>query len=233
MYIDSLEAYVLSPIRTAIELDTEEQEELLAEVTAFRQFRERLEEINPITNTTSSRISSGKCRAATVRSAYYDTVLAVDHYESVYNEELVPNVTAEIGAEAAAVLDPNSSLDLTRPAKQLISVNTQASIETRLRTVEALRAEQESVSQSRSTINGLIRDLEANGRYSNYQSECEADMNKLAKQRQQHLSGRSRGYQLHKLCGYLYQEQPWQYPVLTSIARFGEVVIDNPEYGGR
>lgn len=93
----------------------DERAEVAAERDAFAAFAERVEACptpspssvasGSVPRAVTTRSDDAPDHAARLRRAYRETVMAVDHYDVVYDEPLVVNAAAELGPDAATVLD--------------------------------------------------------------------------------------------------------------------------------
>lgn len=226
LYINSMRNYVLDPIRTAVEAASADRSELDEERDAFLNFIHRVRELEPEPVTTDHQmpISNIKNRSNKVTEIYQETVLAVDHYDVVYDETLRENAVAELGTDAAEVLVSNTGVTFTPVAKELVLSRAQQRLEKRRKIAEDIIAEQESVSTHKKTVRDLLEDLTGTRVPKSYQEQFESEISSIFYQRQNHLH-KQNNKNGHELCRYLYGDQNWCYPVLTSIARLRETTV--------
>ncbi len=115
--------HVVAPVETARGLLQEECDQVAAEKRAFGRFEDRLADIDPEAFRISRGVNAPAARTvvrpaggggsdplATVREAYRATVMAVDHFEAVYDETLGEHVASELGRDiAVGVIGGDSS----------------------------------------------------------------------------------------------------------------------------
>lgn len=118
--------YVRSPLSMAKRVAERELAEVAAEREAFRQFGHRVASIEATTNRSALpprartvRYTAGTKRVERLRTAYQETVMAVDHYDDVYGEPLKVHAGAELSLEVATVFNENS--DFTTLDKKALS----------------------------------------------------------------------------------------------------------------
>jgi len=107
-YFESLRSYMLSPLPAALDSLRHEYEEIRAERCGFERFVGRLEEIEcerPKWTQVGGIDEPAGTRLETVREAYRETVMSVEHYEEVYDKTLCEDVAAEFGSEIALDMD--------------------------------------------------------------------------------------------------------------------------------
>ena len=225
LFIRSMWRHVLDPVRTAITITTAEQTELSAEQTAFENFIRRIRQIEPVPLTVKQRGNAEEMQrqATTARAAYRETMLAVDHYEREYGEPLLTNAAAELGADAAVVLDSDSNVLFTPPVKQLLVTSATQCFEDRKSVRGNIDAELESLESARQELYAVVKNLDGTSVPPWHHEQFDATLEDILQRRQQHLHTRSGCSDSHNLCAYLYEAQPWRYPVLTSLARLNNV----------
>ena len=229
--IDSLREYVLAPLSAATRLINQERTEVETERDGFKEFRERIISLDPVT-TPSNKQTTGRTLPTTsdqfdcVRSAYRETVMSTPHHEKTYTCQLVEDLAEEFGPEVAAGIRQSSSTQFTPVYKNILEAKTRNSINARNEFLDTLAEEAESVEDSRSGICQAINTLD---RTVIPEWHCESfseQLDRIGKQRQQTLQTRGSVSHLDEftLCTYLYNDQPWRYPVLTGLARLRETV---------
>lgn len=224
LFVESMWKHVLQPVRTAIGIAKGERTELTAEQTAFRAFIGEVQRIKPVPAVSERGIQvATQQRATAVRSAYRETVLDVDHYETVYGEPLLENVAAELGSEAAAVLRPDNGVVVTPQAKQVLLTAAEQCLERRETIGTNVEAEQESLESARSQLQCLLESLDGTVVPTWYDRQFESELEALIDSRQRHLHRPTASADNYELCAYLYADEPWQFPVLTAIARLRDV----------
>lgn len=105
-------AVSLDAIRRAPKLVAEERERLREEREAFSAFADRVERVPVATRADGCRSTGGSWMAGTrtrgglqsVHDAYRQSVMAVDHYETDYDESLEEHMATELSPELAATV---------------------------------------------------------------------------------------------------------------------------------
>jgi len=173
-------------------------------------------------------VSDTESRSDEARAVYEETVLAVEHYQTIYDESLVENATAELGTDAAEVLSADTGLNLTPVAKSLVINRAQQRVEARKSVLASIAAEQESLERHRERMRGLVDGLTGTVVPKWYQEQFETEIATVLSRRQEYLHRQRDGRDPHELCMYLYKERDWRYPVLTSVTRLCEATVANP-----
>lgn len=207
----------LDPIDAARERLDRERHELAAEAAAFGTFAECVEEVSP------DRPSAGTLRAplverqqsdaaARLREAYGETVIAVDHYDRVYDEPLAENVAAELGPDVADLFRPEVDVAFAPGFKEALLAAVETARSERTALLAALEAEQESLRTARRDLDAI-----ASGRGSD---DAVDRIDAVAADRQRHLHSHSLPNRIdaHDLCEYLYADLDATYPVLSAVA---------------
>jgi len=238
-------AFVLVVVATIVHLRhargacEDERDRLLAERRAFERFVRRVESIEAAepasttvpagaTATMSHTYDDGQLSA--VETAYRETVMSVDHYESDYDESLAENMAAELGADvASAVLDGQRFHPQLKMA--IMSKCTEA-YERRTKVLENIDDEAAAIGEAReeletvettierldrtSLLNKSFEELQADyGRLSDLEDDCES----LLAKRQDTVTSREpspepdEGHDFH---AYLYDPLDVSYPVLSA-----------------
>lgn len=231
LFINSMREYVLNPIRTAVAVASTDRSEILAERDAFVKFTRRVRELDPKAPTPRQQIpiSGTESQSDRVREIYKETVLAVDHYDIVYDESLCENAVAELGTNAAKVLVSDTGVKFTPVAKELLINKAQQGLEKRRNVAADIAAEQESLAANREVIRNLVEGLTGTVVPEWYQEEFDTEITAVLCQRQDHLHRRHNNADGHELCNYLYRDQCWSYPILTSIARLCETTLTSSQ----
>lgn len=220
--------YILEPVETALTVLDTEQTELSAEQRGLEAFLQRLHAIDPVEQSPAPvgarEQQSTADPVATLREAYADTVLDVDHYESVYDESLVENVSIEFGPDYAALFHTDTKVSFSPPLKQSLVAATEQAVDERESLDRAVRLERESVREYRNRLRGILDTLDSTVVPEWYRDTFEADVAALLDERQQQLHSSVHRFGTHDFCAYMYEEQLWTYPVLTSLARLQESV---------
>lgn len=108
-FLDTLRQHVLRPIITAERIVSRERTEVTAERDAFASFADRVTSLDPVPWRQEERLQRVLVNAdppneklERVRTAYRETVMSVDHYDTVYGEPMSEHVAAECGPDLAA-----------------------------------------------------------------------------------------------------------------------------------
>lgn len=220
--------HILEPIETALTVLDAEHTELAAEQDGLEDFLQRLRAVEPAEQP-SSPVGAPSRQAASdpveaLREAYTDTVLAVDHYESVYDESLVENVSIEFGPDYAALFHPETKVSFSPPLKRSLVAAVEQAVDERASLDRAVRVEQESILEYRCRLREVIDTLDSTVVPEWYRETFQNDVSRLLQERQEQLHSSVHRFEAHEFCGYMYEEQLWTYPVLTSLARLQESV---------
>jgi hypothetical protein len=224
---ESLRRHVLAPLETAESVLDEEYEEVDAERRAFEQFRGRIagvetaSEASPVPATRAPLHEDRSRAAERIRSAYRETVMAVDHYDDVYGESLVENVAAELSADIAAGLRRDGHLQFTPLFRRTLLSAVDAAIDQRETVCGELDNERESLTRSRDGLLVVLDELEGTCIPAETRADFTDALDQLAHQRQETLTSRTATPRTdgHDLCAYLYADCSWTYPVLTAVTR--------------
>lgn len=232
-FLDALHQYVRSPLYTASSSVRQEQDELAAERRAFADFAERLATLTvdrePVRQPTSTNLrvhTRPTDSIADVRAAYRETVMAVLHYDRVYDESLLEHVSGELGPELAQSITTERTLPLTASLRNALQLETQHAIQSRRAFNATLDAEHDSIERARGELLALVRELDSTTIPNWYRDAFVDRLDAIAADRQETLQERSPIPYLERdaLCAYLYAEHPWRYPVLTAVTRVRESV---------
>jgi len=238
-FIHSLQRYVFAPLSVASRLVDKERKEVYEEQEAFRMFRERLDNIEPAPSTPpdrtiqiASRVSIPD-RVDRVRTAYRETVLAMPHYDDVYDETLIEHYANEFGTVVADAIHPESSVPFNGAYKNTLKAKTTRAIRRRKDFLDSLDGESQSLESSRGDLSDVFAELDATTIIPKWHCESfKQQLDAVAQRRQQTIQDRDPIPRSddHHLCAYLYSNEPWVYPVLTAVARMREAVsLDYPK----
>lgn len=239
-FVHSLQEYVLAPLTTAARLVERERREVEAERDAFDAFRERLAGIDPEPATPPdrpTRLASGTSTTKTerVRAAYRETVLDTPHFEDAYGESLVEHLANEFGDAIADGVRDSSSVTLTAPYKQALAARTARAVREREDFLDTLAGEANSVENARADLSDAFDALDSTIVPEYHRESFAEQLDAVAARRQRTIQGRESvpHFDEHSLCTYLYDDEPWTYPVLTAVARTREAVSfdDSPNPG--
>jgi hypothetical protein len=219
--------HILEPIETALTVLDVEHTELAAEQDGLEEFLQRLRAVDPAEQPSSpvgARRQSASDPVETLRDAYADTVLAVDHYESVYDESLVENVAIEFGPDYAALFHPETNVGFSPPLKRSLAAAAQQAVDERAALDRAVQLEEKSIREYRSSLQEILDTLDSTVVPEWYRETFQNDITALLEKRQEQLHSSVHRFETHEFCAYMYGEQLWTYPVLTSLARLQESV---------
>lgn len=225
-------------VRRAHEECERERDRLLTERRAFERFARRVEAVEAV-EPTGSKVGGGTATMSSaydgdslssVVSAYRETVMGVDHFESDYDEAIRENMAAELGPDVAtAVLDgqvlhPQLKVAIVSKCREAHDHRTGVLRNIDDETAE-LGAAGEELRRVESSVERLDRDplLEKSfenlrgeyGTLSTLATDCEA----VVEDRQSTVAGRDpsaepdEGHDFH---AYLYEPLDVSYPVLSA-----------------
>ena len=226
----------------------DELRRLAAERDAFSEFGKRVSDIEAAEATAAAAApaSGGMVTATTtvadgrldsVRDAYRETVMDVEHFEEDYGEPLAENIAAEFGdGVAVAVVDGNQ---LTPQLKAALLQSSREASQQRASFISTLEAEAESLEAATTALEEIDAEREALADApmpSRSYEELVGNWHRLGQ-----LSDRcsslvsERQRRLHELSAalppgagelqeYLYEELPVSHPVLADSASVSEAV---------
>ncbi|AUG47106.1 hypothetical protein BVU17_06030 [Haloarcula taiwanensis] len=220
--------HILEPVETALTVLDEEHTELAAEQAGLEEFLQRLRALDPVEQPSSPVGPRSRQPAPdpvkALRDAYTDTVLAVDHYESVYDESLVENVAIEFGQDYAALFHPETNVGFSPPLKRSLVAAAEQAIDERTSLDRAVKIEQESIQEYHGSLQEIIETLDSTVVPEWYRETFQSDIAAILQDRQDQLHSSVHRFETHEFCTYMYEDQLWTYPVLTSLARLQESV---------
>nr|WP_248517943.1 hypothetical protein [Salinarchaeum laminariae] len=217
-----------------------ERDRLLEEYEAFTEFADRVEDLS-----ISTRSDGGRSREAfllaskqpagqlqSVRDAYRDTVMAVDHFDTDYDESLEAHLTAELSPEiASSVID---GTHLTATLRRSIVAGARNAVRDRHVVIERLADERTDLQAAADQLAAIAKRFERTDgdeltertfpdiqtrwqRLHEHQEECEA----LLARRQQQVSelssvGISNGRSPVAVSTYLFDDLDVDFPVLDA-----------------
>ncbi|MBV0925391.1 hypothetical protein KTS45_14385 [Halomicroarcula limicola] len=230
LFVDSLREYVLEPLIAAESMAAREHTELTAERDAFAALRERVEAVEPVQTVTTqspswSMSSSGSTACAEVRTAYRETVMTVDHYDEVYDEPLLQNVTAELSPDIGGALDPESGVQFSPQVKRLVLASVEDCVERRTALCEVVERELDALADQKRALIDLLDELDGCTIPEWYGESFDAELTAVMSARQRHLQHGLQQFEGTEFCSYLYGDEGWTHPVLTAVARLREAVV--------
>jgi hypothetical protein len=230
---------VTVPIETARDHLDEEITQLRAEQQAFERFAERVDAlaVHPPQSATTSAVtpiaeSSAAATTHDVWAAYHETVMALGHYDEVYDESLTTSLAQECGIEIATALGEETSL--TAPLQQHVYTAATQAAAKRAEVLEHLADERSTLETAHDTLATLAQQTAAQTDETNAADEAatappsletiETRCDQLATDRQHQLQSRSLSVHIdgHDTVTYLYQDTDWTYPVLAAVARLSD-----------
>lgn len=240
-----------APIQRAQEIAREEETELTAEIEAFETFRHRIEDVqahsasvDPAqTAVVADRRNADSAPHRTVCKAYRETVMDVPHYEHVYDESLVQNMAAEFEpgiAEAVA-----NELPFTPIVRTRLCSAARLSRTTREESRDVVRTELESLGdaytrlwevvdaiQSGATGTETDRNARTGGTPRRSIDDLLDRCQRVGADRQSLLQSQVQiALDDQPLSRYLYQDCPWEHPVLLVVATLADdlsAISDDP-----
>lgn len=223
--MDELRA-ALDRITTARDRVRRDRREVRAELRALERFADRVEAIEAGTDAPTAPAGVAALSRATpdtmgeVRDAYRSTVMAVDHYDEVYGEGLAENVAAELTPEIA---DAMTGAATTVPAgfKSAVRSAVDTTADCRRSHLRLLGEEAQSLAEAESVLGEVIDAVEDPTRS---RRAAVARLDAVAAGRQPEIHRRTGRASGHELCSYLYDEEPWTYPVLSAVATLRRTV---------
>jgi hypothetical protein len=164
-----------------------------------------------------------------VLNAYSETVMAVPHYSTEYDDSIYQSMAVEFGAPVVEYMNENNN-----PSDVILNKimrESRTALSRRERFIPLLHEEQDSLIQMESRINDVEeRILELKNRTDDYNEICPSNLDTLqsrcdtiACDRQSLIHDRLisslSGVDEESLLKYLYGERDFRYPVLSEIVR--------------
>lgn len=211
-----------------------------AEAEAFESFRGRLHRLEPAATanvgTGGSLVASSSSSGldpASVRAAYRETVMAMDHYERDYGESLIENVDVEFGATVRQLLAGGAPISPMQ--RGVIDTAVERALDERRQFKRALVAERKSLETVEVRLGDIERrlhqvrevpadDPERHSTLRELASRCQA----LAAERQRSVhegpAPKIAGIGEQTLTTFLYEDRDYQFPALVEITDVAERV---------
>lgn len=216
---------VVGPIDTARSAIVRERQEVVAEIDAYTAFRNRIRTIDvqaPTAGPPSVRVlDSGPATepSTQLRDAFRETVMAVEHYERIYDECLLEHVASEFSPEVVGWFRPETQVFNSQSKAALVQYSDQ-SITHRERYLTLLDDEGRQLSQARSRLTNLLSSAtDQIPLAADAPAIRELDRMALDRQAAVQVHRTSSAIDGHELHEYLYEAAPSEYPVLTAITR--------------
>lgn len=231
-YLHVFRRYVLGPLTAAETCVDRERTEIDAERRAFEAFAEAVRDVTSPPERSGrpsvqqTLVDPSNDVAAEIREAYRDTVMSVDHYDAEYGESLEENVLAEFGPDLAQLVRPGGGRSFSDAHRRTLTGRAEQAARERESFLDVLERERESLRSARRAIREIVESLDDTLIPGWYRREFESRVDRIATERQSTIQGRSSlsRFEPHSLCEYLYRDEPWTYPVLTSVARLRDSV---------
>ena len=221
----------LEPIVVARECARRERREVAVEIEAFDDFEacvEATEVVRAVAAptlgfpTSDGNVSSPSDEMKRVREAYRETVMAVDHYDHVYDESIESNLAAEFGPDIESGICDGGGAAFTPQFKRALLAACERNRIERRSFLAALDRELDSLQDAESTLYEVVTTISTSrGGDGEFRTRAvQGAVDSLVNARQELVHGRvSLGRaDGHDLCAYLYHDEPWTYPVLYVAA---------------
>jgi len=238
--------YAPEIIKEALSRIDIEQQQIEAEIEAFHSFDRNIKALSTTSSVERSpginTVCSTGCNSLKkVRTAYQDTVMAVSHYETEYNDTVTESLQAEFGVEIAVALTKTELFD-TQLKRALLSKVAEA-VQEREKLLSALAKERDSIIELQTSIVDISAEIDTlrlesaeqrefgaldayRSRLAVLKDQCEA----LVKTRQETIADHRRQMVLGSdgpdIQEYLYQNFEASYPVLSTLASLGGRTIE-------
>jgi hypothetical protein len=229
----SLRDHVSGPVSTATAVVAAELEEVDAEREAFEAFEDRVAGVDTVSMSRSTPqsqrpgfVQSRPRCAERVRNAFRETVMSVDHYDDLYGETLEEHFAAELSPDLLAGLREGAGSQFTDLYKRTLLGAVSAAVEQREAFCDILENERASLETCAAELDALVDDLDGTRVPAHVRVEFAETLDDVARRRQETFAGRTSSPRTdgHDLCGYLYADCEWTYPVLTSVTRLRSTV---------
>ncbi|NIC01017.1 hypothetical protein [Halobacterium sp. R2-5] len=150
----------------------------------------------------------------------------VPHYERVYDETLVEHFKNEFGPKYVGIFEDATSAAFTPQYKSALQLKVRETVKRREEVLRMLDVEEKSVRDAWTSLEEICSPLQTTVIPDWYTDSFTTRLDAIAAARQERLQERDDldHTQGLSLCAYAYDDQPWTYPVLTSVARVRETV---------
>jgi hypothetical protein len=202
----------LSYIRDAREACQQEQGRVIDEYAAFTEFADRIECLDSCSDESHLDEPPGSLHRNSMRNqltdvsvqrvlrSYYNTIMAVSHYDTEYNEPIAENMCKELGPDVVTALRSNKTVSpstqqaLMRRSREAASARESLSeaIETELDALVDISKKLATIDQRRCQFLDHLADVDTNviggalDIWSQLQ-DLESELEAIARQRQQSL----------------------------------------------
>jgi len=226
-HLSILRHHVLGPVLTAETLAERVRTEVASERDAFDAFADRVATITvdsprpPALMAGSVDTSGTSSATAALQEAYEATVMAVQHYDEIYDESVEENASAEFGPDLASLLSSETSTTFTQSHRELLVGAAEQRARDRGEFCDRLDSELHSLRSRRHDVTTILDNFDTSIVPAWYREQFEEEVRQVLRTRQSTLGSQSSVSYIdeHSLCAYLYAEESWTYPVLTAVAR--------------
>jgi hypothetical protein len=222
-----------------------ERNRLRAEANALEAFAERtLSQLNQLSSNRGRSTSkdhtvlkgvstpSSRPRTTALRLAYRETVMAVDHFDTDYDEPVNTHMAAEFGDDLATIVCEDRPL--SRPICLSIVEATTQRRKHRQSLIEMIESEMEELDRTKDEFQAINRDwrqLPSTNEWSDHETlfaihetveKFESQLDQIVSRRQRFLrktpSGRVNNFGGLWWGEYLYENCDWTFPILSDVA---------------
>lgn len=222
----------------------EERKRVAAELRAFERFGERVRAFSPRSQTSASAFTEGGALARggngtpggdppaleTVRQAYRETAMAVDHFEEDYDETLAEHARAELGPDAGGALAEGR--DLTPGLQRVLANRATAAVDQRRSLLDRLADEDETLEADSNQLSDMLAESASlvrglGGEYGDLEARWRR-LERLEEKVRDRTTARSRRLRDGDATvpQYLYERFPVPDPVLADAAAAVGVIRD-------
>ncbi|WP_254858827.1 DUF7260 family protein [Natronomonas gomsonensis] len=211
----------------AVECIEEETQSLQRERQAFETFRKSVSRAQPATG-------DGGTQTGSLLEIYQETVMSTPDFEVAYDEPVSESLKSELSPSIAETLQQNEPI--TQHFKRNLLLATTEAIESRVRFIRVLEAEQESIRAVLKTVLEIedtlqelpvctLRCLQFE-QFVDVWEACEETVERCdqrSEQRQRHINERRSKNEhanvgAHALNAYLYSDLKTQFPALRALS---------------
>lgn len=229
MHVSILTSHVLFPVRQMADLLNTEYEEIQSEIELFNAFCDAISSIESVQSAEAVpqvRIMHASNNSTNkIISEYKRTVFSYDQYRQEYDETLQESMVNEFGRDVVTLLCADNTTRLTPGIKKTVLSSAEECIYQRDRLCTRIEAEITALEAVLDQLTTLVGSLNRVKIPSWYADGFTTEVEEMLLARQGHLHEETPGFDRHKFYGYLTNEYPWTYPVLTAIARLREAVF--------
>ena len=233
--------YVLEPLATARTKVELERTKVEAERGAFEAFAEAITDVTPPPDGPNERRSRGPSRAPLLDrppgesvdylDAFRNTVMSVSHFDAEYDETVEETLETEFGPGIAQLVRLGAGKQRLPGYEEIIVDAATGAAYERIQFCNGLTSDLESIRAATESVTALLDDLDDVLVPAWDRDRLDAELAAIVRRRQADLSRAvsHAGVDGYELCEYLYEDEPWRYPVLTSVARLRSSVTVRDE----